>query len=140
MDKSKVAEFSAHYQRLDEWALADIHAKGGSLTDEALFALNSVIADKGIDLENIRQTVAKQDSEYAEKELVRTKKREKRETQLLIVFFIIAALGVIFRPGQAYKTLLETLVQVAFIAVIVWGVQAIRRFLSRRKLGDQSTD
>lgn len=79
MDKYKVAEFSAHYQRLDEWALADIHAKASSLTEEAFFALNSVIADKGIDLEKIRHTVAKQDSECAEKELVRTKKREKRE-------------------------------------------------------------
>lgn len=45
----------------------------------------------------------------------------------------MAVLGVLFRPGQAYKTLLETLVQVAFVAVIVWGAQAIRRFLNRKK-------
>jgi hypothetical protein len=99
MEKTKVDEFLAHYQRLEEWEIAGLHDRASSLTEEA----RTAIGDRGIDLEKIRHAAAKEEAEYAAKERARVIKKEKREALLLKIFFVMTALAIVFRPSQAYK-------------------------------------
>jgi hypothetical protein len=136
-NKHKVAEFSAHYQSLNEGELADLHDRASSLTEEARMALDAVITNRGIDPEKMRQEAMKEDLDYIAKETVREeerKKRDARHTKIWIAISIpIVVLGMIFRPERTYETLISTITQVLVIVFAAWVVLAIKRSLSRRK-------
>lgn len=133
MEKNKVAEFLAHYMRLGEWEISELEARAQSLTEEARTALDIVIADRGIDLEKIRHAAAQEEAEFAAKEQARVIKKEKREALLLKAFFVITIFAIIFRPDQAYKTFLSTLMEVIGAVIIVWVALMVKRLVSGKK-------
>lgn len=136
MDTRRVAEFEERYQRLDEWELADIYAKYGSLTEEARAALDGVIQSRNIDLDKMRQQEASEELHRAEIEQERYEKWKKRDAFLSKIFLVIglpiAIAGALLRPERAYETFISTLVQAVGLGLVAWVVLAIKRSRSKR--------
>ena len=49
MDQDKLSYFVSRYRALDADELSDLHGRRGTLADEAIVALDTVLAEKGID-------------------------------------------------------------------------------------------
>lgn len=134
MDKHKLAEFSAHYQRLDDGEIVDLHARASSLTEEARTALDAVMADRGIDPEKIRQEVAKEARDYAAKERAREEESTKREDRASKIWIRISLLLIILiailRPPDFLG---GTIMLLVFLFLVYYGVPSIGRYLRRKK-------
>ena len=134
MDKHKVAEYSAHYQSLDEWVIADLHARSSSLTEEARIALDAVITDRGINLEKIHREVAKEELDYVVKERAREEERKKREDRaskiwIRISLFLIIFIVILYPPDF----LGGVLMLLTFLFLARYDMQSIWRYLIQRK-------
>lgn len=136
MDTRRLADFEERYRRLDEWELADIYAKYGSLTDEARAALDGVIRSRNIDLDNLRQQEATEELHRAEMEQKIYEKWKKRDAFLLKISLAlgvaIAIVGALLSPERAYETFISTLVQAVGLGLLAWVVLAIKRSRSKR--------
>lgn len=136
MDKDKVAEFAARYQRLSEWELADIHARSATLTEEARAALVAVTADRGIDLKKLRQEEAAEEVERAAVEQANAEKKERRDARLfkilLVIGLPIVVLGALLRPERTYETFISALVQGVGLVVLAWIILMFKRSRNKR--------
>jgi predicted Fe-S protein YdhL (DUF1289 family) len=140
MDSQELERLVAHYTKMEDDEIANIHANWENLTDEARAAVLRVIVNKKVDLAKIRQEDAEdayQQDEGRKKSLV---KKEKRNGLLLIIFVVIFVSVSIFRvltepeltSKHAYQTFLSVIIQGVFIFLILWVVSGIKRLVSKK--------
>lgn len=125
MDSARIEEFSARYETLDQWEIADLHSRRNYLTPEACVALDQVVTKRGIDLAKLKQIEAEELSRKAayenEQELLAKKKEARRFKWFLIIGTPIIIFGGLFRTEKFYETVVSTLVQGVLISLIYWA-------------------
>lgn len=131
MDNAKVLQFVEHYNSLDEWEFLEVHGRRSSLTEEALVALDQVIAQRGIDLSRMQEVQAEEferESTCAEEQ---RRQAEVRDSRYLRIFWVIAIpltiLGALFRPEHFLETLVSILTQAIILGLAYWGYLKLKR-------------
>lgn len=137
MDSTRIEEFSARYETLDQWEIAELHSRRKSLTPEACIALDQVVAKRGIDLAKLVQIEAEElarETAYENQQELLAKKKETRYFKwFLIIGIPIIIFGALFRTEKFYETVVSTLVQGAFIGLIYWAYLKFKHSRNQRK-------
>ena len=132
MDEQKILQFIAHYRTLPEEALAQLHARSDTLTEEAGVALDRTISARRINLLQMAQDEAEQDFVPVAtivKEIEEKEKRDARNTKFFLLFGIpLIFLQLIFDPGKFVQIAVEALC----LGLLAWLILIIRRRMRRR--------
>lgn len=137
MDSTRIEEFSARYEMLDQWEIAELHSRRNSLTPEACIALDQVVAKRGIDLAKLEQIeaaeLAQKTAYENEQELLAQKKEARYLKWFLIIGTPIIIFGALFRTEKIYETVVSTLVQGVLIGLIYWAYLKFKRPRNQRR-------
>jgi hypothetical protein len=131
MDKQAASQFIQHYSSVPEEELVRLHASKSALVEEAQFALDEVVARRGVNVEAIRASNEAEDQAAVEAEKVVHERRRNRDATIykwfLWVFGPIIVIVTLLRPERAWETLVSTVVQVLCIGAVAWLVVRFRR-------------
>lgn len=137
MNNSELSQLVEHYNSLDDWELLDIYKRRASLTEEALVALEQVIAHRGPDLAKLQEIEKEESENSAAYEQEQRKKAEKRDARYLKIFWVIAIpltiFGALFRPERFLETLVSSLTQAIVLGAVYWGYLRFKRSRAQRK-------
>jgi hypothetical protein len=136
MDQNKLDFFVSQYQGLDEYGLLEVDKKRATLAEEAVVALDKVLAARQVDLASLRAAEAAEEAEAERAEVARQQKVEARDAKYFKYFLIVAAplvlLGLVFNTGAAYEALVATVVQVGLLGFAYWGYLKYKKARSRK--------
>jgi len=134
---ARVAEFVAHYERLDDFAIADLFNRRHSLTSDAQAALDLVAQARQLNLSAVRNEMAREQEAIVEAERQREASWKRRDAfwfkVCLWVGIPLLGLGLVFQPERTYQTLVSTIVQVICLVLIAWVVLRIKRAVSGKR-------
>lgn len=137
MNKEQIAALVAHYQEMDEWEIADLYARASSLTEEGRHALATVISQRKIDVQKIREQGLAEERALLEQERIREQKRKARDARwfriMLIVIIPLIVLSALLRPEKSWETLVSSLVQALGVTAIALVFLKLRRAFEGKK-------
>lgn len=144
MNQQAIDHFYQHYIRLSDEELEALDARKTTLLEEAQIALASVLAERGVSVDEIRRVNAAEDEERAKAARDSVRRRETRDAKLTKWFFIISVpvivLSVLLQPEKAWQTLVSSTVQALGIFVFVWIALLVKRKLSSVSSGSNADD
>lgn len=137
MNNGQVAALVAHYQEMDEWEIADLHARDSSLTAEGRHALATVISHRNIDVQRIHAQMRMEERTLLDQERMREQKTKARDARwfkiMLIVTIPLIALSALLRPEKTWETFVSSLVQALGVTVIALIFLKLRRAFEGKK-------
>lgn len=144
MNQQAIDHFCQHYIRLSDEELEALDARKTTLLEEAQIALASVLAERGVSVDEIRRVNAAEDEERAKAARDAVRRRGIRDAKLTKWFFIISVpvivLSILLQPEKAWQTLVSSTVQALGIFVIVWIALLVKRKLSSVSSGSNADD
>lgn len=137
VNKEQIAALVAHYKELEEWEIADLYARAYSLTEEGRQALATVISQKKIDFQSIREQGLTEERFLLEQERMREQKRKARDARwfriMLVVTIPSIVLSALLRPEKTWETMVSSLVQALGVTVIALVFLKLRRTFEGKK-------
>lgn len=137
MNHSKFSHFVEHYSSLDDRELLDIYQRRASLTEEAITALEQVVARRGTDITKLQEIEKKELESETAYEQEQLQKAEKRDARYLKIFWVVAIpliiFSALFRSERFLETFVSSLTQAILLGGASWGYLKFKRSRSRRK-------
>ena len=119
------------YRGMDARDISELQGRASDLTDAARTALATVIDERRIDLQGVRDQRVIEEREMAEIARAHVEKLEARDARWLKIAWIIGGpllvLGLILRPEKTWADLVSTATQVVLLSAVSYLVFRFRR-------------